>query len=270
MSRRRKKVNETFFDEESKAMWYVLGAFYSCSNYTANNRIMFISSQKSLVEIVLDQLESDYSIVSDPRERHSTHWIQMNGVPYMKSRLEEIGLDVPKTKRKFPKNVHKDYIGHFVRGFLDGKGLIGISSGKYTRVVIQFNHSFLSSLHQVLLQYAGVQKDGPDSNIIRYSHRNSLKIHDFIYRDWAYIQESGLYLPSKKKLFRTDYPADGFIHPNAIAVQQRISEAKELLDKGIPIRKLFLRVGYSYPSGLSRAFNRQVYKTMTQYLRKSG
>lgn len=26
-------------------------------------------------------------------------------------------------------------------------------------------------------------------------------VHDFIYRDWDYIQENGLYLPSKKDIF---------------------------------------------------------------------
>lgn len=261
-----KKINEHFFDKESKATYYVLGAFYA--NYTSKGvcGIKFSSAHKDLVEIIKEQLESEHAIISDPRKT-SSHRFEVYNVPYLHPKLEKLGLDAPKSERKFPKYIGKEYISHFVRGFFDAKAYVYIT-GKLTRTRMEFNREFLVGLNKTLINKAGVKRKEPTKDIIWYGHENSLKIYDFIYRDWDFIEESGLYLKSKKELFRTDYNIYDHIHLNKVKAQEKVEKIKELLLKGEKPPEFFKKF-YSHTGSLHRNFKRQTKQTIKKFLKKN-
>ena len=60
----KKPINEHFFDEESKEMWYILGVSYSRYSISRkDNRTSWTSSSHKLLEIVQTHLEAtEYKI----------------------------------------------------------------------------------------------------------------------------------------------------------------------------------------------------------------
>ena len=132
-----KKVNEHFFDEESKGMYYVLGILFPCyiPIPNSNNGIIIRSSSKDLIQIVKDKMESEHDIISDPRGI-SSYSIQMTSVPYLRSKLEEMDLVEDKSKRRFPDYIGRHYIRHFARGFSDAQSNVRIEDNRLVYVYI--------------------------------------------------------------------------------------------------------------------------------------
>ncbi len=216
----KKHINEHYFDEESRAMYYVVGASYSRDVLLEPSQgFRFISTHKDLVEIVRRELESEHKIILDPRGKPS-YRLEVDDVPHMYSRLEELGLAVPKNQRGFPENIPEEYIRHFTRGFTDAQGRVFTHlGGKLTVISISFNLLFLKGLHKALQEYAGVERGNPSRNNIVYSHKDSLRIHNFIYGEWEFIEEHGLYLPSKKEIFTLDYSGDRSISVSRVKLE---------------------------------------------------
>lgn len=256
-----KKINENFFDKESKAMRYVSGLAYPCYLPQPNYGIIFRSRHKDLVRIIKNQLESGHAIISDTRNNKSSHRLEITNRPYLHSRLQEMGLNVPKKERKFPENINGDYI--FVRGFLDGKVGIWIYKNR-CYIEIRFNNPFLIGLNQVLAEYAGVQRAEPRGNRIIYAQKDSLKIHDFIYQDI----EDGLYLSSKKELFE-NYLMDRSTNLHTIARSKKINKAQKLLLQGMLHKKIADQLGYSM-TGFYVAFRGQTGMTPRQWTRQNS
>lgn len=261
-----KKINQYFFDEESKRRDYVYGSSFGCYLPQAPKRILFRSRYKDLVEIIKREMESEHTIISHPKK--GSYWIEVSSVPYLYSKLEELDLNAPKSERKFPEKIK--YMSHFVRGFLDAKDLIYTVKGKYTYIYIGFSKSFLLDLHKILVKYAKVEGKGPKGDHVVYCHNDSVKIHDFIYQDWDFIKESGLYLPFKKGLFNLDCVADYSTNINVIRAteaKERVDKAKELL-KREKVKEVAKKLGYAYPTGLNKIFKQITDQTPSEYQMK--
>lgn len=269
MARPRKYVDEHYFDHESKAMQYVLGTFYACYTPISENGIKFTSS-RDLVKIVMgDQLESEHSIITSSRTQDS-YWVEIRDVHYFRSQIGNFGLDRPKLERDFPKNIKRWYVGHFVRGFLDGKGSLGLIKGRYLSLTINYNNPFLLGLHKVLAKYAGVRREAPKVNRITYGHQDCLRIYEFIYGDWPFIYKNGLYLESKKGLFDNGIPSEERVHGHTLAARAKITKAKKMLIKGITPTEIAQRLDYSYLSGLYRTFKIVEGTTLSQWRKKNN
>lgn len=277
-----KHINEHFFDEESEVTNYILGAFYA-SGYIGKKKqrrggvikiyehIIFRSSHSDLVEIVRRELESEHVITPDSRKNKRSFWIEVRDVTYLCDKLREMGLGVPKEERTFPRDIDKKYMSHFVRGFLDAQGIVyNAHHGKYTNIVVGFNREFLLGLHYTLKTYAGIERDEPPEDRIRYAHKDSLKIYDFIYSDWDFIKQHGLYLPSKKELYTLNYPGDWSKHPAKVVATQRIKDSKRFLLLKIPGSTVGAMFGYSHPSAFYRAFKRETGLTPTEFVKARG
>ena len=263
--RPRKKVNEHFFDGESKQKWYVSGAFYASYVPSSDKPVVvFRSRHRDLVQIVRNQLGSKHAILSDPNGK-SSYSMNIKGAPYLNTQLEKIGLNKPKKQRRFPEHIDEDYISHFIRGFLDAQAYPDYSNGRYTRINVSFNNMFLVGLNQTLRQYAEVERPDPYNDRVIYSGSDSSRIHDLIYDDWDFIEEHGLYLPSKKDIFRTDFSSAG---KHKTAAVKRIKRVKELLRQDCSIEKAAQYVGYADISSLCRAFKRVTGKTMREWLKE--
>lgn len=266
--RYQKGINEHFFDNESREMHYVLGAFYAKYMPLEKNGITFRSAHRNLVEIVKEQMKSNHAITYDTRGK-SSYWFSIRGVPYLRSRLEEMGLSAKKEDRDFPEGIEKEHSSHFARGFIEAQALIGTYDEKKTEMNILFNRRFLLGLHKMLAEYVEIERDRPKNYMIRYSHRDCLKIHDFIYRDWDFIKERGLYLPQKKDLFMTDFDGD-FIHRHQIEASGRIKEAERLLLEGKNAHEIFKEMGYGHYSSFARQFTRKTGFTISGYLKRNA
>jgi len=285
-----KYVNEKFFDEESKAMWYILGI--SIAQYSqgklGNSRInKWQSTSKPLIEIVKSSLDSEHA-VSSVKNKHIrgkedffTNWL----VIYNKKIYDALsgrGLDVPKTERIFPEDIEEPYLDHFVRGFFDAKvscvNTISNVESKggpreyHSQVLdISFNIPFLKDLYDILVEHAhvGGGKDVSESPLYLRG-QNPRLVHDFLYRDWEFIQESGLYLPSKKARFEVNPPIENPPHHYTVKVKNMINQSKGLLLEGMSGAEAAKTLGYSHPFSLYRAFKKVTGQTIGQYLRENS
>lgn len=258
-----KYIDEHFFDKESKRMYYVLGAFYAC--YVPQPKgILFRNRNKDLVEIIKRELKSEHAIIADNRKKDS-YWIKVNRASIIYPRLGELGLNKPKEEREFLR-VNEKYMSHFVRGFLDAKAGIWIRNDRYINIHIVFNKSFLSGLNKILVKYTKIRESEPKEDYTKYNHNDSIKIRDFIYQDWNFIKQSGLYLPSKKELLETDYVV-AFVsnNPKIIEAKNKIEKAKKLLSNGKKVGEVSKILGYSQSSVLGKSFKKITGKTPFEY-----
>ncbi len=264
-----KKLNNSFFSAEtpSKQFYYVLGTFYaSASKYKEGFEFHNVSLE--LVENVNALLGSNYVIGHDKREGKNLHWIRAGHSYDLSRALESMGVIVPYSQREFP-SPSPGFADHFVRGLFDAKGIAGSFSrspeSNYVR--FGFNHGFSKDLNALLAREAGTKKVNP-KNKLEYGHIDSLKIHDFIYRDWEYIQEHKLYLPPKKELFKIENRL--LVRPYSISSKKRVERAAELLLSGKKPLEAAVAVGYQRLSSLSGMFMVHKGKTIRQFLKDSA
>ena len=296
-----KYVNERFFDserkapDELKAMWYILGI--SFSQYSAQLRQDSLplnrwqSTSEGLIGIVKSALESEHAI-SPATNRHIrtgeeflTYYLSI-GNQKIHDDLIKRGLGVSKEERAFPE-VEPQYLDHFVRGFFDAQVLCSNQIvkknngyGTYMRHIqtldVYFNVPFLKGLYAALVEHAHV-KDGKKvkNSPLIFGGSDVKKIYGFIYRDWDFIQEKGLYLPQKKALFEVKYniekPPN---HPIAMRAK-RIEAAKKLLRLRLSGRKVSgtkvaVLLGFSTPSHFYASFKAVTGQTLGQFLREEA
>jgi len=238
-----KKLNQHFFDSgnESREMFYVLGAMYSCctvsqagrkqdsnSNINPNkkdtqkkdsgNLLTIQSSHKDLLLRIKEALNSEHAIV-EYANKHS-YSIAIKGAKHLKHRLEELGLGLPKSEREFPEinenivnhenaltqsnqNYPGIYLSHFLRGFVDGQRIICYKEQvkRKAHFRLLYNSEFVTRAAELLSEYAGVEIRKPENSSIMYLKKEIGKIKSFLYQDWEYVQEHRLYIPSRLEQF---------------------------------------------------------------------
>lgn len=195
-----KRVNEHFFDIESKIMMYLFGislAIYSPERNGPRNT--WTSSNEDLLTIVRHHLKSNVEI-GRPSDLNSRNLQFRN--QYLHDKLIERGCVYDKSERKFPEGVKKWYSDHLFRGFLDAHVTCSYVMERYPILQIYYNTLLLQGLHNQLVADAGFSNSKKiDKSPLVYYGKDVEKIHDFIYRDWKFIKRHGLYLPSKKERF---------------------------------------------------------------------
>jgi len=264
MGRFAKYVNEHYFDIDSKRNSYILGALTSCCipDIKHSNRLIIRSKTRELVELIRDELESKHTIIADTREK-SSYWLQITN-KNLRCVLEEKGLGNSKKERRFPNNIKEEYIDHFIRGFFDERAdivnrrdLTYVSMGSFSE-----NKQFLLELNLTLKKHAGVNKND-FCRQLTYGSANSLKIYNLIYRDWEYIRENGLYLPSQKDKFDNIHNT----HPSkkSMLIMERIEKAKEHLLNGEWVKDFLKDVGYNSLVGLTHIFKKYTGQTVRKF-----
>ena len=193
-----KPVDEHFFEQESKEMWYVIGASYC--RYSASrtdNRNSWRSVNYDLLGIIQTCVDPNQAIGTP--DKFGSRLLQIKS-QHMQDRLKKKGLGVPRSERGFPADIKNRYLDYFVRGFFDAQ--VSVSADERTCVSYP-SANFLRGLYKKLVTHAHV-RTGRDitSTVLCLSQQETAAVHDFIYRDWEYIQEHGLYLPSKKERFK--------------------------------------------------------------------
>ena len=193
-------MDETFFDiinTEEKA--YFLGLLLADGHNNIKNGIIAIDLQEGDLEILqkltaliqpdkpIKNYENKYAKVGRNRVVLASR--------HMSNRLNELGMVQNKSGNLlFIQNISPELIHHFVRGYFDGDGSIGIF-GKVQNVEFSIvsTKEFLLPLQQVLINNCnltqtklGKRHKDRDSNAyhIKYTGRFScLRIRDFLYKD---------------------------------------------------------------------------------------
>ena len=256
MARWPKRVNKHFFDKESKEMYYVLGIAYPKAVYSYDDDLIFRSPDRKLMENLKRLLGSDHAITKN----NYSYQMQIRSATLC-SKLQDLGVKREKKDRAFPEFIPEDLIDQFSRGFVDAKAAVSPGS-----IGINFNNVFLNGLNDALKKYANTQRDGTNRDYIFYSGVDSSRIHDFLYKDWEYIRDKKLYLPSKKKLFvHFEYKTG---ENNRIKCLKNIEKGKKLLIRGKKASVVALELGYEHEESFLRAFKHVTGQTTRSFLRE--
>jgi len=281
MNKMTKSVNEHFFDKKSKEMYYVLGLVYGsyAPPFHYQDFVLFRESNEHLINIIRHQLQSDHNIIPDNRGKSSYFFAFRS--PYMRSRLEEIGLTQDKSKRSFPEDIKDEYLDHFIRGFSDEQGHIEKQpyNPSLIRIGFYFYKSFLEKLKEVLnnclgLKGSEINDGGGRQSSLSYGYYSSLRLYEFIYRDFEYIQKHNLYLPRKKDLFNLNGDPErsqiGFrnnLHRKKTI--EKIEMAKKLLIEGNKVKDVVAILNYSGYSGFDSIFKSIVGMSPREFVNSS-
>lgn len=260
MGRKRKEINQHYFDKKAENQWYLEGVFTRCFSPLRENGITFRSHHKGLVELVNNELDSKYTIIPDPRPDKDSYSLQLKNVPYLRAALDKRRLSIPKSERLFPTGVPAKYLRDVVRGILDAASEIKPLGKRLNLNIEQFNIDFLIALNETFAEYAKTEKANPTTSIV-YGHNDTVKIGNWIY------YANCLCLESKKQQFQTDYVADGR-QPVQDKAFERVELAKILLKQGLPIQQTSEELGYAHRNSLNYIFKKLAGTTPTQY-RKS-
>jgi len=282
-----KYVNEYFFEQESKAMWYVLGLSYSLYSTQLQQgwspRNLWRSALEEKIEMVKVALESDHTKSlhksKNKLEGGKDYWIYVLAINSQSiyDALSKRGLDVPKAQRTFPTDIKEQYLDDFVRGFFDGHVSCinrihryernGMQREKFIKQLpVYFNVLFLQELYKKLVDHINVrgEREIKKSPLI-FGGPDIRKIYELIYHD-----ESGLYLHSKKELFEVELTVENPPQMRTIDAEERISQVIGHLFEGMKAGEAFRKVGYSHTQAGNRAFKKATGQTTGQFLRESA
>lgn len=181
MAIRKYFVNESFFDDWSPKMAYVLG-FWFADGYMRHERsyrISFCSNDYSSLTSIRNCLSSNHNIINQKKDK-SRDLIIFSKKLYFKL-LELGGKRRKSTTVKFP-YVPEQFLSDFIRGYFDGDGSVFFVKYIHTkikriRIELRSNFTsgsidFLEELQDILYQKLGLIK----KKICYYNFGKSLKL----------------------------------------------------------------------------------------------
>ena len=189
-------VNEEFFDiinSESKAYW--LGFLLADGHVSTDGKIILALQSRDYdhLEKFRDAVSSNHPI--HYREEDDAYFLNI-GSRRMKESLyrkgfhnqKSLGFDVPKVVSEVP----YDLENHFIRGYFDGDGSVGIYKQTHYPDKPMYNFSimgikpFLDYISGVAGIYSQIKYDDRTQNmhfLVTRSKKNIMKYKDFMYRD---------------------------------------------------------------------------------------
>lgn len=219
--RRKNTLNDNIFNivnTEEKAYWlgFIVadgGITYTTSYYKENNkpnRLYINLSEKD--KIVLEQFQKFIGSSKEiktyiPKGTYSSNpmcRLIINSTKLCKD-LVSNGIIPAKTgKEVFPKNLNKNLIRHFIRGYFDGDGTVYINKARNSlRIAFSGSKSFLIELKQILIKKkilssdTKICKQGDKECYLFYINKKEdiEKFFDYLYKD------STVYLKRKYDTF---------------------------------------------------------------------
>lgn len=207
------KINENFFETiNTEAKAYFLGLLSADGNIAKNEnriRIGLHEKDKYILEEFNKQLEYEKPLKLIKKEqeigwnRSNQYLIEISSSK-MRKDLEKYGLTTSKSLTlKFPTNIPKEYLHHFIRGYFDGDGCISVGKKKNNVVVSIAGSKMycenLSVIFNNLSIYSTVSKHYKSNCYYNriFSKKSIMNFYIFLYK------ESTIYLQRKKQIFDT-------------------------------------------------------------------
>lgn len=167
-------INENFFnniDSEEKA--YTLGLFYadgSVNEKKGSSYIMISESDDDILQKIKNIISPERPLLyyNTKNKKHQNRCMLCLPNKKIANKLSELGCCQNKThKITFPKWLNKNLYNHFIRGYFDGDGHIGIynkrnAKSKRLQFSICGTKSFLLSVKNI------IEQNVPRTNIILY------------------------------------------------------------------------------------------------------
>lgn len=195
----RHQINEKFFDDlNSYEKLRMLGFLFAdgCNNYPSSIIIRLSSKRRSMLESILNSMESDYSIkdyLVDNKYPSSSITIKSK---YLSSRLNDLGMIKAKSlSLKYPDWLDDWMVRPFISGYWDGDGMLStsirtksISGKKYSYPSISFgfcgNSEFIRSTKKILENEINIKfSESFRGNILHIrssSRKNFPKFYNYI------------------------------------------------------------------------------------------
>ena len=201
--------NDSFFNvinTEEKAYW--LGALYADGNVSkkasTSGQIFLTAKDKEWVEKFMRDINSNNKPRSEYHTKFkSTIWKAQITSSQMYNDLVNLGCIPVKSHIIRMPDISKDLIHHFIRGYFDGDGTVGIykNLGVHDWKILKSgfcsgSQKFLEDILQILptknknITYKGVY-------VVQLSVKDSIILHNYMYRN------STVYLQRKKDKFDT-------------------------------------------------------------------
>ena len=257
MGRKRKKINQHYFDKKTENQWYVEGLFHGCYRPKGFEGIRFTSKDVELVELVHKELEVNYDIQHAKKDRQS-HWFEVKHASHVREYLDKRGVSIQKSSRSFPNKVPKKYLRDIVRGITESASCIGIKNNIKYLQFYKFNNEFHRFLHQILVEHAKVERDNP-GKILTFGHNDRQRIVNWMYYPGC------LHLESKKQQLQSDYITDGHSPKKDLAAEKAMM-AKILFDQeGLSTIQVAKALGYSHRNAFNNMFKRETGMTPTEF-----
>lgn len=199
-------VNEKFFEKWTPTMAYVLGYLYADGSlenalYLRGKYLRLTSTDKELIDLTRNALSSKHTIVVTPPDspNRKIRYLLRIGSHKIYDDLILLGIFPNKSlTMKFPK-IAPEFLPHFIRGYFDGDGHVGIAKDKevFKRMLVVFvsgSQSFLIDLAQEMEQVLKLKINkvykGSKAYRLAYSTHDSVKIFKYIYQDanWLFLK----------------------------------------------------------------------------------
>jgi hypothetical protein len=196
------KVNESFFDEWSSGMAYVLGYLYADgsledASYLRGKYVRVTSVEKNIIVKIRKWLSSKHTIVKQKSlwKNGKLRYMLRIGSHKIYDSLVNLGLYPNKSLTiKFPE-IPNNFLGDFIRGYLDGDGCVYLYriKGKNGKLIIKKlsviftsgSKIFLEKLNLVLKRKIGVRQikiyKGQRCFQLRYGTSDSIKVFKLLY-----------------------------------------------------------------------------------------
>lgn len=184
-------VDEDYFENiDSKEKAYWLGVLYA-DGYNSEDRGNITLGQaekdKELIYKFKQTLHSEHPVVKQERDNRQDFYSIVIGSKKLSTDLAKYGCIQNKTfKAKFP-NISKEYYSHFIRGYFDGDGSIGLKNKQFS---ITGNIDLLEKIQLILMEECKlgktklVSRRKNDIVDIRYGGLNQIRrIYNYLYKD---------------------------------------------------------------------------------------
>lgn len=209
---RKYTLDENYFDNidtEEKA--YFVGLLYADGTNNINVhqvRLGLIVKDKYLLELLSNIIKSNKPLSVSKRSiknpKHYDFYTLNIDSKYVSDRLNELGVVPAKTfKVTFPDWLDEKLYNHFIRGYFDGDGHIGISK-KFGRASIIGTDKFCKSVSNILREKCNVNgrmrpnDKNANNNIVQmevYGNNQVLRFMDYLYKN------STIYMLRKHDLY---------------------------------------------------------------------
>ncbi|HEX3100013.1 MAG TPA: LAGLIDADG family homing endonuclease [Patescibacteria group bacterium] len=205
--------NEKFFESWTPVMAYVLGYIYADgsledASYLRGKYLRVSSTDRELIELTKKSVNSQHNItlsnIDDPRRK--VKYLLRIGSHKIYNDLIKLGVYPNKSlTMKFPK-VPKRFSNHFIRGYFDGDGHVGIEKKgrafkKMHLIFVSGSSDFLVTLADELNTKLNLKinkvYNGWRAYRLCYSTNDSVKIFKYIYKD-----ANGIFLDRKFTVFK--------------------------------------------------------------------
>ena len=202
--------NDSFFsviDTEEKAYW--LGALYADGNVSKkaskSGQIFLTSIDKEWLEKFMSDVNSSNKPRSETHAKFkSIIWKAQITSSQMYNDLVNLGCVPVKSHVIRMPDIHKSLIHHFIRGYFDGDGTVGIyknlRSHEWKILKSGFcsgSREFLQDINRILPTKNKSITDRGGVSIIQFSLKDSIVLHDYIYQSYT------VFLQRKKDKFNT-------------------------------------------------------------------